>query len=123
MNKRIIYFLVYILSFLIHLWTRSIAANSLFGDKIVLAYLINGLLAVASLWLLNKMLKKNSTSIGYTFLHLSMFKILIFFILFYTSYLRDDTIELAEFFAFFIPYAMSLTIEIIIMAKQLSRKT
>ena len=51
----------------------------------------------------------------------SFLKFIFFFIIFYPEYSADDDMNKVEFSAFFVPYAISLIVETVFMAKMLKK--
>ena len=91
------------------------------GDLIVLSYLINGILATLIYMLLFIFRYKLKNQIGFLFIAGSFLKFIVFFIFFYPIYKEDGEMSTLEFAAFFAPYALSLVIETIFMAKMLKK--
>lgn len=98
-------------SFVIHVFLLESMGLPKYENLIGRSYFINGLLA--SLIYLTLFLLKNKlkNQIGFLFIGGSLVKFIIFFILFYPTYMQDDSMERVEFFAFFIPYLLALIIE------------
>ncbi len=89
----------------------------LFENKIILAYLVNFIMAIGIFSILS-ILKKNFESIlGFIFLAGSFFKFIVFFLLFYPIYRQDGIITNPEKFAFLIPYFCCLIIETFSLVK------
>ncbi len=105
-----------------HLIALNYNELPLFDDKIVLAYLINLLLAITIFLTLFFLRNKYRDSLGFLFMFGSLLKFGAFFILFYSSYNADGEISRLEFFAFFIPYAICLIIETTYLSKLLNLK-
>ena len=95
----------------------------LFGNQIILSYVINyGLAAVVFLGV-KKTLTTNSAQAGFVFMAGSALKFLIFFLVFYPSFKEDGNMETIEFIAFFIPYATCLIAEVVYLSKQLNNQS
>ncbi len=92
-----------------------------FGDKIILSYLVNGILAGIIYLLLYYYRFKLKNYIGFLFMGGSFLKFIFFFVLFYPAYKADGDIGKTEFAAFFIPYAICLVIETVFTAKMLQK--
>jgi hypothetical protein len=110
-----------VLSFFIHVFFLENSGYAKYGDRIVLSYLVNGILAAAifiSLYIYRNKLKNY---IGFLFMAGSFLKFIVFFILFYPSYKVDGDIDKLEFAAFFIPYAICLILETVFTAKMLQK--
>jgi hypothetical protein len=93
----------------------------LFADKIILAYLVNTGLAVLVFLTLYVFRKKFKNQLGFLFLGGSMIKFALFFLMFHASYKLDGEISKTEFFAFFIPYVLTLAIEVFSLSKWLNK--
>ena len=95
----------------------------LFGNQVILSYVINyGLEAVVFL-AVKKTLTTNSAQAGFVFMAGSALKFLIFFLVFYPSFKEDGNMETIEFIAFFIPYATCLIAEVVYLSKQLNNQS
>lgn len=81
------------------------------------AYLFNGVFAWLSYGALLLSNRINPRATGFIFLLGSGLKFLLFFLIFYPVYHADGTIDRMEFAAFFIPYGLSLTAELVVYAK------
>jgi hypothetical protein len=64
---------------------------------------------------------KNSLSAIYAFLAGTAIKLTAYFVVFYPVFKADGKITKPEFFTFFLPYAVSLFIEIIFLAQHLKQ--
>ena len=109
------------ITFAIHLLILNLLKLSLFADKIILAYLVNIGLAVLVFVVLYVFRKKFKNQLGFLFLGGSMMKFMLFFAMFNASYRFDGEISKTEFFAFFVPYSLSLIIEIFSLSKWLNK--
>lgn len=111
------------LSFGIHLLALHFTENDLFGNKIILSYVVNFILAAIVLVVVEKTLNKNSAQAGFVFMAGSGLKFLVFFLVFYPIYKEDNKMQSIEFAAFFIPYAICLITEVIYLSKQLNSQS
>lgn len=109
------------LSFLIHTYVWAAMGLPKYGNLIVKSYLVNAFLAAAIYILLYIFQKRLKNQIGFLFMGGSFLKFIFFFIIFYPVYSADDTMDKVEFSAFFVPYAVSLIIETVFMAKMLKK--
>lgn len=109
------------LSFLIHTYVWASMGLPKYGNLIVKSYLVNAFLAAAIYILLYIFQKRLKNQIGFLFMGGSFLKFIFFFIIFYPVYSADDTMDKVEFSAFFVPYAVSLIIETVFMAKMLKK--
>ncbi|WP_298901072.1 DUF6168 family protein [uncultured Psychroserpens sp.] len=113
--------LILVVVFGLHVLTLKYLEYPLFDNKIVLAYIVNGILAILIFAFLQKMKDKYKEQLGFLFIAGSLVKFAVFFILFYGAYKADGTISKLEFAAFFIPYLLSLIIETSSLAKWLNK--
>ena len=104
-----------------HLFILDFLGLPLFSDKIILAYLINAGLAVVIYTALYTLRKKFEHQIGFLFIAGSFVKVALFFLLFNTPYKADGQVTGSEVFAFFVPYVLSLIIEIFSISKWLNK--
>ncbi len=88
---------------------------------IIEAYWVNYLMVVLTYFFLLLMKRKNNQAVGFIFLGGFFFKLLIFMLIFNPVYKADDEILTAEFFAFFMPYSICLTLETISLVRILNR--
>lgn len=100
-----------ILVFFVHAYVLKIISQPVYDNKIILAYLINSLLAIVIFLALFFLRNKLKDQLGFLFMFGSFLKFTLFFIFFYSSYKADGEITRLEFMAFFIPYIFSLLIE------------
>ncbi len=108
-------------SFLLHIIILQNNGLPKYGDKIVLSYIINFLLASIIYIGLYIFRNKIKTQIGFIFMAGSFLKFIVFFILFYPSYKADGNITTSEFASFFMPYAICLVVETVFTAKMLQK--
>lgn len=108
-------------SFLLHITILLNNGIAKYGDRIVLSYVINFL--VASIIYIGLYIFRNKikTQIGFLFLAGSFLKFIVFFILFYPSYKADGSMAASEFAAFFVPYAICLVVETLFTAIMLQK--
>ena len=109
------------LAFFVHTTLLSNMGYQPYGDKIGLAYLVNGILAGAIYVSLYYFRFKLKNYVGFLFMAGSFLKFIFFFILFYPSYKADGDIVRTEFAAFFIPYVICLVLETVFTAKMLQK--
>lgn len=109
------------IAFAVHLFILSAKGLPLYENKIVLAYVVNAILAISIFGFLFKMKDKYKEQLGFLFLGGSALKFIVFFIVFYPFYKADGEISKLEFAAFFVPYLLSLLLETISLAKWLNK--
>ena len=119
--KRFIILLTTIVTavFILHILVLNYSNLPLFDNKIFLAYLLNYLLALGIYFLLYFYRLKLKNQLGFLFMGGSFLKFILFFIFFYPSYQSDGNINTLEFFSFFLPYLICLTIETSALVKLL----
>ncbi len=106
----------------LHLLILQSSGNPLFGDRIVLSYLINYALAALILIVIQSKFNKKSSQTGFIFMAGSGLKFLFFFLLFYPFYKQDNVMASSEFAAFFVPYSVCLILEVVYLSKQLNNQ-
>jgi hypothetical protein len=109
-----------LLVFFIHRYVLEAKDLSIYENKIILAYFINGLLAIVIFLVLFFLRKKQRDQLGFLFMFGSFLKFALFFIFFYPSYNADGETTRLEFMAFFIPYLFSLLVETMSLIKLLN---
>lgn len=97
-----------ILILLSHVSVLHIKKLPLFENYILQAYIINAFVAVTSIWLLFWFRIKLRDQLGFLVLGISLFKFLLFFLIFQPVYRLDGNITRLEFFTFFTPYITCL---------------
>ena len=125
-NNVIVRFLLLLISslgfaFFVHTMLLENGGHPKYDNKIVLSYLINGILAAAIFIFLYLSRKKLKDQIGFLFMGGSFLKFIFFFLLFYPSYKADGDMSKLEFAAFFTPYAICLLLETVFTAKMLQK--
>ena len=109
-----------LLVFYLHTYVLETKNLPIYDAKIVLAYFVNGLLAITIFLVLFFLRKKQRDQLGFLFMFGSFLKFAAFFVFFYPSYNADNTTSRVEFMAFFIPYIYSLLIETLALIKLLN---
>lgn len=112
--------LLSLLVFCLHLLILYLFGFPLLDHKIVLAYLLNVVLALIIFSVLYWFREKWKDQIGFLFLGGSMLKFLFFFLVFYPYYSADGNMESLEFTTFFVPYLVCLLLETIFTARMLN---
>ncbi len=107
--------------FTIHIFYLKTQNLPLFDNKIIEAYVINFLVAIAIYITLFLLKNKFKEQLGFIYMGGSFIKFIIFFLVFNPSYKLDDKIESLEFIAFFTPYAVSLIFETLGVIKFLKK--
>lgn len=109
-----------LLVFCLHLLALYLFGFPLLDHMIVLAYLLNMVLALIIFSVLYWFREKWRDQIGFLFLGGSMLKFLFFFLVFYPFYNADGNMESLEFTTFFIPYLVCLLLETFFTARMLN---
>ncbi|WP_431133144.1 DUF6168 family protein [Psychroserpens mesophilus] len=112
---------ILIIALVIHLFALNLKSLPVYENKILLAYIVNGVLAILIFGFLFKMKDKYKEQLGFLFLGGSVLKFVVFFIVFYPFYKADGVISKLEFAAFFVPYMLSLILETMSLAKWLNK--
>ena len=112
--------LLSLLVFCLHILVLYVIGFPLFEHMIVLAYLLNMVLALIIFSALYGYRVKYRDQIGFLFLGGSMLKFLFFFIVFYPFYNADGNMESLEFTSFFVPYFVCLLLETLFTARMLN---
>lgn len=107
--------------FAIHVSLLDYSGFPRYGNRIVLSYIINGMLAGIIFGLLYWFRTALKNYIGFLFMAGSFLKFIFFFLLFYPTYQEDGKMDKLEFAAFFIPYAICLLLETVFIAKMLKK--
>lgn len=116
---RIIFFSVAV--FGLHILILDYLQLPLFDNRIILAYVVNVILAIIIFQFLYIFREKFKNRIGFLFVIGGMLKFGLFFLLFNSFYRTDGIIERPEFFAFFSPYVLTLVIEVFSLSKWLNK--
>lgn len=100
-----------VIAFYIHTTILKQLQFAVYGNKIVLSYVINAVVAILILTVLYVFRSKLKHQLGFLFMVGSFLKFGCFFIFFYPSFKADGNISNLEFAAFFVPYVTSLFTE------------
>jgi len=114
-------FLSLTIGFCTHLGILHMLELPLFENLIVLSYGINFVLAFIIFIVLYMLREKFKNAIGFLYMGGSLFKFLVFFLVFYGPYKADGKMLGLEFAAFFVPYGIALILETIFTAQMLKR--
>lgn len=116
-------FIGLLITFGLHLTVLHFTSNSLFENRIILAYSINFVLAAVIFFSLYQLRKKYLHILGFIFMAGSMLKFAFFFIFFNPFYKQDGELTSLEATSFLIPYLISLLIEVFFLSKMLNRES
>lgn len=84
---------------------------------LIQSYAMNTLLAIIALVLLERGIDKKKANLTILYLITVALKFSVYFIFFYPNFHADGILESQEFFMFFVPYALGLLLEIILLAR------
>ncbi len=104
-----------------HLLVLDYLDKPLFANKIILAYMVNVVFGIVIFIFLFLMRQKIKNQIGFIFIFASPIKFLLFFALFYEPYMADEVFSKIEFFTLFIPYILTLVIEVFSLSLWLNK--
>lgn len=116
-------FATLLLFFIGHIGVLYFIEAPLFQNRIILSYSVNYLLALGLLYFVQSNFNKQASNTAFIFLLGSAIKFGVFFILFYPHYNADSQMQTTEFAAFFVPYAICLTLEVLFLSKELNNKS
>ena len=114
-------FILLLLVFLAHISVFYFHQLPLFSYLIIAAYISNYLIAIIVFTFLYKFRVRLANSLGFLFMGGSMIKFAVFFIFFLPYYKQDGDMSKIEFASFFIPYAISLSLETFSFIKVLQK--
>lgn len=120
LNNCLIVILFASIAFAMHWLTLLLFDIELSIGSLFYSYSINSLMAIGVIILIFSLKRKLSQQLGFVFMISSLLKFFIFFLLFYPKYNADDMITKIEFVIFFIPYAVCLTTECVILSRFLN---
>ncbi len=109
-------------SFGIHAYVQDGFRIGAFEKHIILNYCFNYLLTIGVFIALVAFQRKNSDQLGFVFLASSVIKFILFFIFLYPSIKASVGLRSVEFASFFIPYGISVLVEILYLMRALKSK-
>ncbi|WP_157208647.1 hypothetical protein [Mariniflexile maritimum] len=112
---------VSISSYFIYVWILQYTKTDVLKSQIILAYVINTILAIAIMCALFAFRKKFKDLLGFVFMMGSFVKFAFFFVVFYPTYHSDGIITRQEFLSFFVPYVICLIAETLTSIRLLNR--
>ena len=114
--------IIYVIVFLFHnLLTNSYFYFSII-DSFTLSYLLNFIFSLISILILIFFTNKKVEYLAFVFFLISGFKFLLFYKLLYPKFRYDGETKIDEVLTFFIPYALGLILEILIVENKLKKK-
>ena len=106
-------------AFLLQSQWRSQIGMPARGDLLGESYLMHAGLAMGIVSVLFLLRNRAKHLIGFLFIGGSLLKFAFFFAFFYAPYIEDGHLDRGEFSAFFVPYVLSLILEVIFTARML----
>jgi len=82
------------------------------------SYAINAVLALVALLLLGYGMHKKKTNLSLLYLITVALKLAVYFLFFHPQFQLDGMLSRKEFFVFFIPYALGLFSEVVLLARR-----
>lgn len=92
--------------------------NPLAQTFLIQSYGINAVLALVALILLGRGIDKKKSNLAVLYLFTVALKFSTYFIFFHPKFHLDGILIRQEFYIFFIPYALGLVLEIILLARR-----
>jgi len=90
-------------------------------SDLLFPYIVNFVLALGITIVLYTLRIKQAHNLGFIFMGSSFLKFAVFFIVFYPMYKQDGDASRLEFAQFFVPYAISLTVETVFLIRILNK--
>jgi len=103
------------IAFIVHLALIHNADLSVSLEGLFAPYLANFILALIITVLLYVLRVKQARNLGFMFMGSSFLKFAVFFMVFFPIYKLDGDVTRFEFAQFFVPYAISLTVETVFL--------
>jgi hypothetical protein len=114
--------LALIISFAIHYMAIKPYLTPVFLDLFTTSYFGNFVITGVVFFVIILLQKTQAKKLGFVFLFTSLFKFAFFYFLLYPSFMSDLVVSKLEFFSFFIPYSVSLTLEVTALVKALNQQ-
>lgn len=121
LNLLFLFVLVYGITLFLHLSILYLLDLPLWEHQLPLSYVSNFVLAASIVWLLLSVFEKNKDRVSFLFMATSLFKFILFFVLFYPAYKADGVVQKMEVLTFFIPYFVGLSLETGILVQKLNK--
>lgn len=112
---------VSIITYFIYVWILNYTQSTVLQNQIVLAYVINTILAMGIMLCMFLLKKRFKDQLAFIFMLGSFIKFGCFFIFFYPVFNSDGNVTRNEFFSFFIPYAICLVSETVTTIRILNK--
>ena len=108
-------------TYIVHLQVFSLKGVSGFNDQVLGFYIMNLLMSLATgIGIIYLSLPKSEIT-GFVFMGGSLLKFASFFILFYGQLSTESEIRKIQFISFYVPYALSLAIEVWYLIRHLNK--
>ncbi|WP_394369016.1 DUF6168 family protein [Hyunsoonleella ulvae] len=109
------------IAFILQYYIYTFLELAISFQELLFSYTANLFMACSVIIILFLCSKKFNDQLGFVFMASSLLKFVAFFIFFYPKYNMDGKLTKIEFFTFFIPYAICLIVESVIISKFLSQ--
>ena len=109
----LILFILFVATFAIHLKILPDAKEFL-----IKSYVLNAIVASASLVLLGYGMRRRTNNLAYLYLFTVALKLIIYLTFFNPQFQVDGNVTREEFFMFFVPYALGLLSEIVLLLRR-----
>lgn len=114
--------IIYVFVFFFHNTLTNSSFHFLIIDSFKLSYLLNFIFSSLSILILIFFTNKKAEYLAFVFFLISGFKFLLFYKLLYPKFRHDGETKIDEVLTFFIPYALGLILEILIVENKLKKK-
>lgn len=108
-------------SFIIHAYAQDYFHIGFYSNQLILCYTFNFLLTLVFFGILTYFIRRYKSNTGFVFLYSSLAKFILFYIFIYPGYDNFDGVRSSEFASFFIPYSLSISLEIYYLIKLLNK--
>jgi hypothetical protein len=120
-NFKVSLFLFLALSYLLHYFIIKQQIDPLLVKMFKLSYLGNFIITSSVFFILILFNKRQAKNLGFIFLFTSFFKFAFFYFLLQPTFQLDNITTRLEFFIFFVPYSLSLILEVRALVKTLNK--
>ena len=114
-------FLFLLAAYFIHSFLIKNQIDPVLNKMLNVSYLGNLIITAAVFFVLTFLKEKQAKNLGFIFLFTSLFKFAFFYFLFEPTFQADGQTSSLEFFLFFVPYSLSLIIEVTALVKTLNK--
>ena len=113
-------FLFLLAAYFIHSFLIKNQIDPVLNKMLNVSYLGNLIITAAVFFVLTFLKEKQAKNLGFIFLFTSLFKFAFFYFLLEPTFQADGQTSSLEFFLFFVPYSLSLIIEVTALVKVLN---